>query len=493
MTHDSTYAKPFKTVSEQVALLSSRGMDVGDRDTAEALLRRIGYYRLSGYWYPYREREIDDDGNVIALSTFRPGTTLAQVCRVYDFDRELRTSLFYALEAVEVAIRFQVGHTLGRRDIFAHRQPTALDPVFVSAASVMHPESEASALADSNGITTTALEDVVGELRKTRHQEWLERFDEQERRSQEAFATHFRSKYGPHFPVWVATEVMSFGTLAQLYNGAAQDDRERIAASLDLMGKDGKGDAALLSNWLNHIRYIRNLCAHHSRTWNRSFDVELASAAHIPDLAHLGSKSQRRLYGTISVLTFILARVAPEEDWRVRIRSLIQSRTTELGLDLDALGFPSGWQTAEIWRESYARDAVLAKHVDLLSDLHLASNSAMRGLLHSKEPKERRSWLNYLRSRHALVWVTMGETKLYPTFQIDRDAGEIHSVVGDINDDLYARLTEGGVKDEDARWRILEWWITPPSTDEAAPAEQLQEGVLTKDGARSIYPSPARL
>ncbi len=485
MTYDSSYAKPFKTVREQVALLASRGMDVGDRDWAEALLKRIGYYRLSGYWYPYRQRELDGAGDAVVRSTFRPGTTLEHVCAIYDFDRELRAALFDALEAVEVAIRFQVGHTLGRRDIFAHRHPAALDPAFVT---VPVPSPDATG---SEPVPTHAAQ-AEGEgdrERLSRHEEWLRRFDEQERRSQEAFAAHFRAKYGPHFPVWVATEVMSFGTLAQLYDGAAQDDRERIAANLDIIARTGRGDAALLSNWLNHIRHIRNLCAHHSRIWNRSFDVELASAAHIPDLAHLSGKSQRRLYGTISILTFLLTRVVPDSDWKTRTHGLIEARTNELSLALDAMGYPADWEAAAMWSIDYQRDPVLAKRVALLADLDLFSNAAIRDQLHGREPKERRSWLNYLRNRHALVWVSMGEAKLYPGFQIDPDEGNIRSLVGDINAELYDKLTSQGVADEDARWRILEWWITPPGDDAAAPAAQVLETAFTLDDARASYPN----
>ncbi|MFL0429924.1 hypothetical protein ACH0BA_05490 [Kocuria palustris] len=53
---DSSYAKPFLPVSEQVELLRDRGMETGPSGEAEALLRRVGYYRLSAYWYPYRIR-----------------------------------------------------------------------------------------------------------------------------------------------------------------------------------------------------------------------------------------------------------------------------------------------------------------------------------------------------------------------------------------------------------------------------------------------------
>ena len=259
----------------------------------------------------FRERAIDNDGNTTVKSTLLPGTTIRRVSDIYQFDQELRAVLFDALETVEIAIRFQVGHTLGRRNPFAHRDPGSLSPAFAAVPQVPAEPSP------PHGETVDA--ELV---HLSRHQEWLDHFDEQERRSQEAFAAHFRDKYGPHLPVWVATEVMSFGTLGQLYDGAAEDDRARIAANLDLIGKDGKGDAALLSNWLNHIRYIRNLCAHHSRLWNRTFDVELASPALIPDLAHSTGKSQRRLYGTISTLTFLLARTMPSSTWRLHVRDL---------------------------------------------------------------------------------------------------------------------------------------------------------------------------
>lgn len=49
-------AKPWKSYEEQLDLLISRGLVVTDRSRALDYLQRIGYYRLSGYWYPFRER-----------------------------------------------------------------------------------------------------------------------------------------------------------------------------------------------------------------------------------------------------------------------------------------------------------------------------------------------------------------------------------------------------------------------------------------------------
>src|SRR5699024_12065754 len=81
--------KEFKSYDEQIDLLSERGMDVGDRDTARTTLQRVNYYRLSGYWYPFRKQSKtgrEDD--------FYTGTRLCGVIEIYDFDDSLCTARF---------------------------------------------------------------------------------------------------------------------------------------------------------------------------------------------------------------------------------------------------------------------------------------------------------------------------------------------------------------------------------------------------------------
>ena len=48
------YARPWKSFAEQLELLKARGMAIGDEAAAASYLSRIGYYRLSAYWYPFR-------------------------------------------------------------------------------------------------------------------------------------------------------------------------------------------------------------------------------------------------------------------------------------------------------------------------------------------------------------------------------------------------------------------------------------------------------
>ena len=50
------YEKPFLTFGEQADRLLSRGM-AADRDILIEHLQDVGYYRLSGYWHIFKDRD----------------------------------------------------------------------------------------------------------------------------------------------------------------------------------------------------------------------------------------------------------------------------------------------------------------------------------------------------------------------------------------------------------------------------------------------------
>lgn len=52
MTH---YSKPYLPLADQLALIKKRGLFVADEAAGLECLHRNGYYRLSAYWYPFRE------------------------------------------------------------------------------------------------------------------------------------------------------------------------------------------------------------------------------------------------------------------------------------------------------------------------------------------------------------------------------------------------------------------------------------------------------
>src|SRR5665213_3473755 len=123
------YTKPYLPVPAQLALMKGRGMGVSDDALAQIYLEKIGYYRLSGYSYPYRESAVVG-GQTVVSDQFRARTTLAEIVELYVFDKKLRMLALDAIERIEIALRVQITLTLGAYSPNAHRDPNYLHPNF---------------------------------------------------------------------------------------------------------------------------------------------------------------------------------------------------------------------------------------------------------------------------------------------------------------------------------------------------------------------------
>lgn len=458
---DSTYAKPFLTLPEQIHRLRDRGMDCGDEAHAAGVLQRYGYYRLSGYWHLYRERpappapRFDEEGREIRLDTFVPGTSLAHVVSLYEFDHELRTRLGDALSMIETALRFFVGHRLGRVNPFAHRSPGALNAV--------RPR-ETGAPAEPT----------------TDYRKWLEEYDRHEKRARGDFVVHFREKYGPHLPIWVATEVMSFGVLSSLYNLMRQGDQEVLAARFQVHTADGHGDRGALGNWLNNLRNVRNICAHYGRLWNRTFDVLIDApgkargdtADPLAPLVDDGTKN--RLYGVLLIMRHLLLSIAPDRADVVDVVDFIENRSEAIRFGMGQLGFPDGWRNNPIWDQDFALDRTPMLAAGLLDRADSMTAAETRTALTGAEVIEarqtrtteqatrakkaaQRSLLRTYLKHGVVIEIELGRTKYYPAFQF-RD-GKIIDALAEINKALTSSC--GDSDPTLVARKLLDWWQTP--------------------------------
>ena len=122
------YTKPWLSIGDQLDKLESRGVDVSDRQAGALLLSAVGYYRVTGYLYPLRESEpyVDANGRKRAQihNNYRAGTTLEYAEALINFDRQLRMLILDGIERIEISLRTQLGHVLGRQSGFAHLDPT---------------------------------------------------------------------------------------------------------------------------------------------------------------------------------------------------------------------------------------------------------------------------------------------------------------------------------------------------------------------------------
>ncbi|MDO5638911.1 MAG: Abi family protein [Neisseria sp.] len=112
-----SYPKTWKSLEEQIALLKSRDLAISDDEKAAEYLERIGYYRLSGYFYAMRElsSEFSELQNFkkpktvkvkkMVTDDFKAGATFENAVDLYIFDKKLRLLAMDALERIEISVR----------------------------------------------------------------------------------------------------------------------------------------------------------------------------------------------------------------------------------------------------------------------------------------------------------------------------------------------------------------------------------------------------
>lgn len=294
------YSKPALSFEQQVQLLASRGLQIDDLQRAAHYLAHINYYRLAGYCLPF---EADH-----ATHQFRPGVCFDDVIALYVFDRELRLLVLDAIERIEVSVRTQWAYH------FAH----AVSPHGYLDAQHAHSMRQ---YARQLAILAT---EVDG--------------------SKEAFVAHHRNKYDdPDMPpVWVACEMLSLGQLSQWFTLL------KPMALRKRMSRCYRLDQQVLQSALHHLTYVRNICAHHARLWNREFVVTSSLPRKgVPLLiSAIADRDSRQLYNTLCLIVHLMDCINPGHSWRERLGKLIAEHKP----DLNAMGFPSDWATRDLWK-----------------------------------------------------------------------------------------------------------------------------------------------
>lgn len=297
-----------------------------DLNKARMCLERVGYYRLSAYWYPFRQHQAQAGLGAQAArqDAFVPGTSFDDVLQFYIFDKELRVCLLDALERIEIALRANIADLLGARNKWAHRDASELHGNFTKKPSKRNPQL-------------------------TKHADWLLEQDRNFDRSREDFALHYRNKYAPPPPIWVAKEVWDWGMLSHFFSGMKYNDKNTIATlyAPQLSGEE-------LASWIHAMNDVRNICAHHSRLWNRGLKVEpkLPRGPIIQELNHINgvTLSLNRLYGVLIVMIFLLRKLHPSTQWHTRLRDLVRLKApTHPIIDFRSAGFPVDWDQQHIW------------------------------------------------------------------------------------------------------------------------------------------------
>lgn len=304
------FLKPPISLSDQLGHLESRGLSCPDKSKALSYLSNLGYYRISGYSYPFRISP--------ARKIFKPGTTFEQIVRVYDFDRQLRLLVSDAIERIEVGIRSRMINDCCVQHRTAHwfTDPTNFHHRF------------------NHGRFLKQIEKSLGiEYDQTTGNRILPNTHP------ETFIEHYYQSYTQPYlpPFWMVSEVLTLGSLSHLFKGIGDPFlKAQLAAPFGVPAK-------ILVTWLHAVAHLRNVCAHHGRLWNRVFSISPTIARKHLNLIN----DAQRFEGHAATLLLLLDVCSPGHSWQSRFLKLLNDYPE---IDEASMGFDSGWRQNPIWK-----------------------------------------------------------------------------------------------------------------------------------------------
>jgi abortive infection bacteriophage resistance protein len=296
------FNKPPLSLADQLALLLARGLTVTDPADAAHYLTHIGYYRLSGYLLPFQRGGSGPDRH-----DFKPGVTFGDILDRYVFDRKLRLLVMDAVERIEISVRAALSNAVAPR----HGAHWYLNPQLFSPA-FNH---------------TRFVEDIKQQIGHA----------PANNRRRDLYIEHYYQTYStPDMPPsWMVFESLNFGTISFAYMNLAAPEFAAVCGSYGLPHE-------ILISWLHSLNYIRNICAHHGRLWNRECRIKPKIArAFKADLT-----PNERVYAQLVVMQIMLAKIAPGNHWAQKLRELLAEHPA---IPIMSMGFPGGWVSRRVW------------------------------------------------------------------------------------------------------------------------------------------------
>ncbi len=295
------YSKPPVSIANQITKLKQRGLKICDEHKAAHYLSNISYYRLRAYTYPFQDNS--DPGH-----PFVKEINFEDIIDLYVFDRRLRLLVFNAIEKIEIALRTKI-----------------INEFSLQHGSHWH---ENANMYRNNYFFNKNINALYEEVD----------------RSAETFIEHYKSAYSsPKYPpAWMSLEVISMGLLSKIYSNLKKSNAKKKVAK-----EFGLPNPLILESWMHAFAGLRNICAHHSRLWNRRFTI-------VPKIPYNTVNAfiqntdiyDNKLYAQLCCINYITRIISPDSSFVSDLQQLLSTCSI---VDCKEMGFPNDWKSEPIW------------------------------------------------------------------------------------------------------------------------------------------------
>ncbi len=260
--------KTFKSLEEQIEILSSKGMIIENYDYTRNVLLRESYFFLTGYKLLFMKS--NDDRNYIE------GTTFDELYSMFHFDRQLRNIIFKNMLIFENNLKSILSYVMSKNHGFKEQ-------------NYLNPKNFAN-----NHQKVKQINDLLKKMKRQINVNG----------KQHSATSHYLDNYG-FIPMWIVVKVLSFGIIGELYQVLQTQDQQEIADVFNTTV-----DKLIL--YLPILANYRNLCAHEDicyehRTQKSVDDTKYHHNLYIPKLEGEYKYGKNDLFGLIIILKQVLS------------------------------------------------------------------------------------------------------------------------------------------------------------------------------------------
>ena len=279
------YQEPL-TIDEQINNLSNIGLIISNREEVKNFLNDVSYFRfIKAFSIGLKQKN----------GGYNSGVTFDEIKELYLFNCNFRQSLFVQIEKIEINLRCRISNYFScKYGNFGYEDSSNFND------SVYH---------------TQFLADIDFEI---------------SRNEKAPFVKNFRNNYETgKLPLYALIELFSFGTLSKFYKNMKNEDKKEVAKLY------GVG-YTYLESWIEHIAFVRNICAHYGRLYN----VNLAKTPSLyKQYSNIGINN-KRIFATLLCIRYLLLNDKHWDEY-VDLIGLFFEKYPNVKIDL--MGFPPDW------------------------------------------------------------------------------------------------------------------------------------------------------
>lgn len=292
-------SKPAKTIDQMIALMSERGLVITDETELRRVLFDCNYYRLSGYFRSFQVNPAAGDNR------YKPGTRDVDFLVPYAMDEKLRNIILKGIAKVELTLRSRIAYLLASDG---------------NAYTYMDPGS---------------YRDVRNKRGELLRDNLLRNMDKWMRMSKEVCMQHYRRK-GEPVPVWAAVETFPFDTLSRMLS--LHTDAKALRKLYKSVGLPTT-NLRTSSEVVHAMVYLRNLCSHHARLWNREMVIPSPMRRDMKTAFVDFEYGEKSVASSLLALMYLVRHIEHGDDYVTEIRGFLDAN--------DA--YASGIKTALHW------------------------------------------------------------------------------------------------------------------------------------------------